>query len=428
MDDNKRYSDDLFKNAGENYPLNTGNANWQEVLGKIQSPENVAQPVFAKATQNMNWRYAWLLLLLLIPAGIWMANHSNKTGSGNADHTNNALQTPQKVLEKTVSPGLPPVQNSETVASKEIRGKMDIKKTYSANQQNFSGAPESLKEKEAMVLNDVNPANQYLPLVAGKIMALNNMNMLHANINMHQELKRGTSINLVPPSNKEYDVMPGDNENTFIAGKSPDRSVIKSKTKERFYLAIAAGPSFSSVKQQSIPKSGYSLGMLLGYNVNKNIDIETGVLFVKKYFKADGSEFNSTIVKLPEGTSIISLDGAANITQVPLNVTYHFNSTKSSNFFASANLITNVIHSESYNYKLTGNENFDELTRSYKRGSDNLFSNLSLGVGFRENLGKDWKMSIEPYYQLPLSGIGLGDLRIQTFGINLKISKTVQKK
>ncbi|MFZ1798279.1 MAG: hypothetical protein WAU24_00310 [Chitinophagaceae bacterium] len=428
MDDNKQYSDDVFKNAGENYPLNTGNANWQEVLGRIQSPENVPQPVFAKSSQNKNWRYAWLLLLLLIPAGIWMANHYNNTGSGSAEHTNNALQAPQKAMEKPVSPGLPPVQNNEAVISKELRENIDTKKSNPANQQNFTTARESLQENEVMVLHDVDQVNQYLPFVAGNIMALNNANMLRANRSTLKIVDSGTPINVIPTDNKENDLMTTENDNAIIENNSPDRSVIKSKTKERFYLAIAAGPSFSSVKQQSIPKSGYSLGMLLGYTVNKNIEIETGVLFVKKYFKANGSEFNSNIVKLPEGTSIISLDGAANITQVPLNVIYHFNSTKSSNFFVSANLITNVIHSESYNYKLTGNENFDVLARSYKRGSDNLFSNLSIGVGFRENLGKDWKMSVEPYYQLPLSGIGLGDLRIQTFGINLKISKTVQKK
>lgn len=428
MDDNKQYSDDVFKNAGENYPLNTGNANWQEVLGRIQSPENVPQPVFAKSSQNKNWRYAWLLLLLLIPAGIWMANHYNNTGSGNAEHTNNALQAPQKAMEKPVSPGLPPVQNNEAVISKELRENIDTKKSNPANQQNLSTARESLQENEVMVLHDVDQVNQYLPFVAGNIMALNNANMLRANRSTLKIVDSGTPINVIPTDNKENDLMTTENDNAIIEDNSPDRSVIKSKTKERFYLAIAAGPSFSSVKQQSIPKSGYSLGMLLGYTVNKNIEIETGVLFVKKYFKANGSEFNSNIVKLPEGTSIISLEGAANITQVPLNVIYHFNSTKSSNFFVSANLITNVIHSESYNYKLTGNENFDVLARSYKRGSDNLFSNLSIGVGFRENLGKDWKMSVEPYYQLPLSGIGLGDLRIQTFGINLKILKTVQKK
>lgn len=70
MDENKLYSDDLFKKAGDNYPLNTDNANWQEVFDRIKSPENSPPPVFAKSPQNHSRRYAWLLLLLLIPAGI----------------------------------------------------------------------------------------------------------------------------------------------------------------------------------------------------------------------------------------------------------------------------------------------------------------------------------------------------------------------
>ncbi|MEO8116654.1 MAG: hypothetical protein ABI653_03325 [Bacteroidota bacterium] len=428
MDENKLYSDDLFKNAGDNYPLNTDNANWQEVFGRIKSPQKTPPPVFVKSAQNINWRYAWLLLLLLIPAGIWMNNNFKTNQHVKPEISKINLPTPKNDLVKPVDPVLPQIQNSETDASKNSAGNIDVKESNRNTQQNFISPAIQLNENEVAILNNDEQAQQYLPFIAGKTIAFNNLLGLHSNKISLKDLHTAKTLNLIEPANKEIDISLAENNDAINENSNAKRTAIKLKTKERFYLSISAGPSFSSVKTQSIPKAGYSLGMLLGYNVNKNIDIETGVLFVKKYFKADGAEFNKDVVKLPEGTSIISLDGAANITQVPLNVIYNFNSKKSSNFFASANLITNVIHSESYNYKLTGNENFDVLSRSYRKGSDKLFSNLSFGVGYTQNLGKDWKMSVEPYYQLPLSGIGLGDLHVQTFGINLKISKTVQKK
>ncbi len=428
MDENKLYSDDLFKKAGDNYPLNTDNANWQEVFDRIKSPENSPPPVFAKSPQNHSRRYAWLLLLLLIPAGIWMAYNFNTTQNVKPETSKNNLPTPQNDLVKPGDPLLPPVQNNESGALKNSTDNIDTKNSNRNTQQDFISPAIQLKENEVAVLNNEEQPQQYLPFIAGKTIAFNNFQGLHSNKISIKDLHNSTTLNLIEPANKEIDISLAENDNAINENSNSKRTAIHLKTKERFYLAISVGPSFSSVKNQPIPKSGYSLGMLLGYNVNKNIDIETGVLFVKKYFKADGSEFNDNVVKLPQGTSIISLDGAANITQVPLNVIYNFNSKKSSNFFVSANLITNVIHSESYNYKLTGNENFDVLSRSYRKGSDKLFSNLSFGAGYKQNLGKEWKMSVEPYYQLPLSGIGLGDLHIQTFGVNFKISKTVQKK
>lgn len=357
-----------------------------------------------------------------------MAYNFNTTQNVKPETSKNNLPTPQNDLVKPGDPVLPPVQNNESGALKNSTDNIDTKNSNRNTQQDFISPAIQLKENEVAVLNNEEQPQQYLPFIAGKTIAFNNFQGLHSNKISIKDLHNSTTLNLIEPANKEIDISLAENDNAINENSNSKRTAIHLKTKERFYLAISAGPSFSSVKNQPIPKSGYSLGMLLGYNVNKNIDIETGVLFVKKYFKADGSEFNDNVVKLPQGTSIISLDGAANITQVPLNVIYNFNSKKSSNFFVSANLITNVIHSESYNYKLTGNENFDVLSRSYKKGSDKLFSNLSFGAGYKQNLGKEWKMSVEPYYQLPLSGIGLGDLHIQTFGVNFKISKTVQKK
>ncbi len=428
MDENKLYSDDLFKNAGGNYPLNTDNSNWQEVFGRIKSPENAPPTVFSNSPQILNGRYAWLLLLLLIPAGIWMANNFKKNQNEKAEASKTKLPTPMNDLVKPVDPVLPPVQNNETGTSKNSAGNINTKNSNINSKQDFISPSETLSENDVTVLNNDDQAQQYHPYVAGKTIALNNFDKISSKNVSLKDLHTPTPLNLIEPANKENDIPLAKNDNAINENINSKRTAIKLKTKERFYLAIAAGPSFSSVKSQSIPKSGYSLGMLLGYNVNKNINIETGVLFVKKYFKADGKEFSKDNIKIPVGTSIISLDGAANITQVPLNVIYKFNSKKSSNFFVSANLITNVIHREMYNYKLSGNQSFDQLTRSYKQGSDNLFSNLSIGAGYTNNLGRDWKLSVEPYYQLPLSGIGLGKLRIQTFGINLKISKTVQNK
>ncbi len=428
MDENKLYNDDLFKKAGDNYPLNTDNANWQEVFGRIKKPVNSPPPVFAKSPQNHNWRYAWLLLLLLIPTGIWMSYHLNTSESGNLQQANNVLQTLKNEPDKVAIPVLPQVQNNETGVSKALAGNIDVKNSKSNKPQDLISPIKSMKENEITVLNNFEIAQTYFPLEAGKTVILRNSHGLISNPISPGELHTASPAILINPSTKSNNLVSEENDNVINEKINSKRTAIKLKTKERFYLAISAGPSFSSVKSQPIPKAGYSLGMLLGYNVNKNIDIETGVLFVKKYFKAAGEDFNQDFIKVPEGTSIVSLDGAASITQVPLNVIYNFASKTFSHFFVSANLITNVIHSETYNYKLSGNEAFDELSRSYKRGSDNLFSNLSIGAGYTENLGKDWKMSIEPYYQLPLSGIGLGNMRIQTFGINLKISKTVQKK
>lgn len=422
MDEHKKYSDDLFREAGENYPLKTDNENWESVLNRIKAPVTTT-PFLAKPNQTYKWRYAWLLLLLLIPAGIMFTDYFHSTGSGNLKEDKPVVQSPKQGQANPGYPIIPHTENKQAETAGNVMNNIGQENSNIVRQQNEVFSQQLLSSNENATKPDLQP-NTYLPIVAGKTVQLNNSDALALN---PADKKIIEAASLLPlPLNSilgKKEIIAGN----IVENNNSKRSVIQLKPKDRFYLAISAGPSFSSVKTQPIDKTGYSLGMLLGYNVNKNIDIETGVLFVKKYFNARGKEFNQDIIKTPEGTRLVSLNGEASITQIPLNVIYNFSSKTTSHFFVTANLVTNVIHSESYNYMLKENETFNELSRSYKKGSDNLFSNLSVGVGYTQNLGSEWKLSAEPYYQYPLSGIGLGKLFIQTYGINIKISKAIKK-
>ncbi|MBS1731083.1 MAG: outer membrane beta-barrel protein [Bacteroidetes bacterium] len=429
MEENKIYHDDLFKDAGENYPLNTGNSNWHQVLNRI-NPTSEKAPV--PSGQSQKWRFAWLLLLLL-PAGYQFINNFQNKEKSKLPVNHQALQIPKGNLENSNPDQLTPLDKNQNESRDNgplnSAGLRQNPFNEQSNNKQSNISSKQIVDNGFKFLDDQqnnNPSQQYNPLIQ------ENSRIADFNFQTHlNEInKKSFHVEKFPFKPYPLELASSDleKENNVLENKKSKLNVIKIKTTDRFYLALTAGPSFSSVKMQPIPKAGYSLGMLLGYNLTKNLDLETGVLFVKKYFNAEGKDFNEEEVKLPEGTNIISLNGAAKITQVPLNVIYHFNSKSSNRFFVSANVITNVIHSESYNYKLNDNETYNELSRSYKRGSDKLFSNLSIGAGYSQYLGNNWKMNIEPYYQFPLSGIGIGNLKIQTFGINLKISKGVQLK
>lgn len=431
MDEHKKYSDDLFREAGENYPLNTDNGNWESVLMRITTPK-VDPPFIAKSAQNHNWRYAWLLLLFLIPAGIMFIKYNPTSNSGKKNEDKSVIQSSKENPTNSVNPITPTVENKRSATTSNVNSG-DLLKNISRENSNLAGQQEKEISQQTFSTNDIvsKPTflqNTYLPKVPGKTVKLYNDDLLSVDQMNKKILPDFSLIPLPSYSTQEKNELVAENNADKIDNSYSKRSVIHFKPKERFYLAISAGPSFSAVKSQPIDKTGYSLGMLLGYNVNKNIDIETGVLFVKKYFNARGKEFNQEVIKTPEGTKLVSLKGEASITQIPLNVIYNFKSKTPSHFFVTANLMTNVIHSETYSYTLKENETYNEMSRSYKKGSDNLFSNLSVGVGYSQNIGSEWKLSAEPYYQYPLSGIGLGKLYIQSYGINIKISKAIKKK
>ena len=59
-----------------------------------------------------------------------------------------------------------------------------------------------------------------------------------------------------------------------------------------FYIELLAGPDLSMVKFQSVSQLGFSVGALVGYRFIKNLSLETGVLWDKKYYYSSGEYFN----------------------------------------------------------------------------------------------------------------------------------------
>ena len=59
--------DELYRKAGENYPLNTNTADWEKLRKKLTGIAD--EPVVTIAEKKKNYR-TFLLLLLLIPAGL----------------------------------------------------------------------------------------------------------------------------------------------------------------------------------------------------------------------------------------------------------------------------------------------------------------------------------------------------------------------
>src|SRR5688572_31625088 len=57
------------------------------------------------------------------------------------------------------------------------------------------------------------------------------------------------------------------------------------------YTTLFRSPDFSMVKSTNIQGTGYSIGLLAGYNISKKSAIESGVLWDRKKYFAEGKHF-----------------------------------------------------------------------------------------------------------------------------------------
>lgn len=194
-----------------------------------------------------------------------------------------------------------------------------------------------------------------------------------------------------------------------------------------FYYGILAAPDLSMVKFQSVKGVGYTAGILLGYNINSKLAIETGAYLDKKKYYTEGEYFSRKNVPIPSSNELLNVNGSCNMLEVPINIRYNLNSGGKMRWFATAGLSTYFMFKEAYNYKYqyVWNGNIWDSSYTYKEPSQYWFSVINLSVGFERTLGKVGQLRIEPYWKIPTSGIGKGVLPVMSAGLNIGITRKI---
>jgi len=200
---------------------------------------------------------------------------------------------------------------------------------------------------------------------------------------------------------------------------------IKLKSKSFFYMGLYSGADLSYIKSQRVSNAGYSLGVLIGYHINKKIGIEAGAVLEKKYYYSNGEYFDKSSVPYLSYINILSLNGNCNMIDIPVNIRYNFLSHKKSRWFATTGLSSYIMTKEYYDYNYEYNGSYGEKGYTYLSSSKNWLSVINLSLGYQHDLGRTFMWRIEPYLKLPASGVGLGKLPLSSTGLYVGINKRI---
>ena len=193
----------------------------------------------------------------------------------------------------------------------------------------------------------------------------------------------------------------------------------------RFYIGAVIAPELISVKFQPVKRTSFNLGVLMGYSLSDRIGLELGATLAHKYYYTNGKYIAPNSIRRDNST-ILNVDAFTSITEMPLTLQYTIKKEKNTRFFASAGCVSYVIHKEHYNYTYTKNGEEKQSIRYYNKASNNWFSNAQVSVGYQYNVNKIGNIVIEPYYRIPLKGIGISDLPITSIGINFALTKNLK--
>ena len=227
-------------------------------------------------------------------------------------------------------------------------------------------------------------------------------------------------------TNDEQEKNSSDQQQTNTPQSNKAKQNIRVQKEKGLYAGIMAGMDLSSVQFQSL-HVGASQGLIIGYAFSNRWSVESGMLWDKKRYYDDGSNFNPPGYTPSPSVQIISVNGTNKNYEWPINVRYTIIPRKNC-LFATAGLSSYFMKSEHFEYEYVqnsqpGGHNYITYTNATK----NWFSVVNLSLGYAHKLGSVGSLRIEPYFKIPIKNLGTANMPIMSTGLNIGFTRSLSR-
>ncbi len=190
-----------------------------------------------------------------------------------------------------------------------------------------------------------------------------------------------------------------------------------------FGLGLILGREYSSVGLMNKSTAGYRIGLELVYQFNKKFELSAATIFSKKNYITEAQNYSFS-TGMMNNIQPEMVHGSCDVTEIPVEFSYFLKSFDHSGFYLSAGASTFLMRKEWYDFEYDSmHDNNNDLTRSWAdEGINNhLFGVGTISLGYQKILNKNFALQVEPYFQIPFTGIGTGEVDLVSAGLQLKI-------
>ena len=274
--------DELFRKAGEGYPLDTSGADWEKIAKELHP----AVPEHPRSSGGGKKRFLWLLLL--IPFGLICNQYF--TGDQPAHLAGGEAGSKKELVKTAKAQGnLPELFEATTKTPDNTEssppGQMDLSKGHSHKDLGLSGISGTKSDAYRVAssngsgprLRTESPVWSVAGQDAGEAPLLEKMPYAVLPTRQNKALQH-TSLDA---SHQPFTPLAVHNTRAGLT------------MKKRFYVGLFAGPDATRVDFQKINHAGNDFGLLVGYQFGKKWSVEAGVFVDRKYYYSKGEYLNT---------------------------------------------------------------------------------------------------------------------------------------
>ena len=209
----------------------------------------------------------------------------------------------------------------------------------------------------------------------------------------------------------------------------PARVIVPAGTyRPGFAATVSAGYASGMVEAGDFGPADQRFGFKLDYRLTNKISVGTGAAYSNVCYRVDGDVYKAADNFFPEAAPK-DVTSDCDILEIPLAVTWHPHGSDRSGFYASGGLTSYFMLIEKFNF-LYDEEVTDLSPKTWREDDTNrhLFGAGQFSLGYQRKAGRRSAFQLETFVQLPLTGIGQGQVNLMTVGASVNYTFDFRKR
>jgi hypothetical protein len=195
-----------------------------------------------------------------------------------------------------------------------------------------------------------------------------------------------------------------------------DDALIPTSRKRFYTLSLLGGIDITSTPQSAWGTPTFTFGASGEYFIGNRWSIGIGANLSTKKYQAKGREYSPPKGFWTNGIVPDSTNAECQVLDVPITASYFQPINDKSNIIISGGVSSWFVLTEEYWYKYKSNN--PDLVSWWGGKNENQYwlSIINLSIAYEYNLNKNIGVAFGPYINIPLSGVGHGNVELQSFG------------
>lgn len=194
----------------------------------------------------------------------------------------------------------------------------------------------------------------------------------------------------------------------------------KAQKKSYLFLTFSAGPDISFAGGGKTGPVVAVTGAGIGYMYKNRLSVRAGFYNADKLYSASPAAYNAPPGFYTYYPYLVKVDASCRVYEIPLAVSYHFGAGKRHSWFAGTSVSSYIMKRETYDYSYktsAWSNTVQQRKWTLTNRNQHLFSVLGLSAGYQYVLNKKLSFIAEPYFRMPLTGVGYGKVKLNSTGI-----------